>query len=99
MEWSELFDTDGYYTILFQILITFIMGIIFSPFSMGFFLFIVVYLLFELFYAYRRGFKYDGYEALARVSIFLWGLLGFLFGRWALGDNDPLRFHYDTWSL
>jgi len=97
--WEYYFNEDGYYSVLFQIVVTILLGIILSLFSTGLFIYIVFYLLFELLYAYRRGFRYTQEELITRFSIFLWGLLGFLFGRYAIGDNHPFRAHYDVWDL
>lgn len=98
IDWNYYFNEDGYYTVIFQIVLTVVLGILLAPFSVGLFIFIVFYLLFELFYAYRRGFRYTPEELLTRLAIFLWGLIGFLFGRFAIGDHQPIRHHYDEWN-
>jgi len=93
------FDFDGYYSPFFQATFGFALGLILAPFSVGLFIFIVLYFVFELFYAYRRGFWYTPAEILVRFSIFLIGLLGFITGRLLSGDDNPWRVHYDTWDL
>lgn len=98
IDWSYYFNDDGYYSILFQIVLAVVIGILLAPFSVGLFIFIFFYLLFELFYAYRRGFRYTPEEMIIRLSIFLWGLVGFLFARYAIGDSQPFRHHYDEWN-
>jgi len=96
--WDYYFNNQGYYTVLFQIVLTVVLGIILSIFSVGLFIYIFFYFLFELMYANRRGFRYTPDEAITRLSIFLWGLVGFLFGRYAIGDGNPFRSHYDVWD-
>ena len=90
---------DGYYHPVIQILAAVAIGMVFAPFSLGLFLYIIIYLLFEIYYAYLRGFRYTPEEMLLRLLIFIMGLLGFLFGRAFSGDDNPIRFHYDEWSL
>jgi len=98
-QWSDYFNEDGYYTVFFQIFLGFVLGLILAPFSLGLFIFIIVYFFFELLYAYRRGFKYTPWELMTRFSIFLWALLGFLFARFAIGDKHPFHHHYDIWEF
>lgn len=92
-------STDGYYSPLFQIFAGIALGMALAPFSLGLFLFIVIYLLFELYYAFLFGFKYSADQLAYRLLAFALGLLGFFFGRIFSGDLDPLRFHYDEWDL
>ena len=92
-------ELGDYYNPLFQILLAIVLGIILSPFSLGFFFFIIIYIICELYYVYLRGFKYTLDEMAYRALMFLCGLLGFLFGRAYIGDNDPFRMHYDEWEL
>ena len=96
---DHYFNNEGYYTIMFQIFLVFFIGMVLAPFSLGFLLFVIIYFLTELIYAYRRGFKYDNDEAIGRIAIFGWGVLGFIVGRWAIKDTNPFRHHYDEWSL
>ena len=90
---------EGYYDPLFQIFFSVVVGMILAPFSLGLFLFLAVYLIFELYYAYIRGFKYTPDEMAYRALVFFVGFLGFLFGRYFSGDPDPFRMHYDEWEL
>ena len=99
IEYSEYVELPRYYTVFFQVLLTFIIGLILAPFSVGLFIYLVFYFIFELYYANKRGFKYTIEEMWTRLAIFLWGLVGFLFGRWAIGDLNPLRHHYDKWDF
>lgn len=98
MDWEYYFNDEGYYTVLFQIVLAVVIGMLLAPFSLGLFIYIFFYLLFELLYAYRRGFRYTPEELIARLAIFLWGLVGFLFVRFAIGDHQPIRHHYDQWD-
>jgi len=97
--WSEYFNTDGYYTILFQVIFAFVIGFIFSIFSLGFFLFILVWLITVFLYGYRFGWKTSIYNVFAIFSIFLYGLVGFVIGRSLIGDCNPFRHTYDEWSF
>lgn len=96
--WDYYFPQDGYHTVLFQVALGFALGLILAPFSVGLLIFLVFYFIFELFYLYRVGFRYTLQDLIARFAIFLYALLGFLFGRWASGDNNPFRMHYDSWD-
>ena len=90
---------SGYYSPLFQIIVSVVLGIIFSPFSLGFLIFLAVYIIMELWYAQLRGFRYTPAEISMRFLVFLMGLLGFLYGRITIGDLNAARHHYDEWSL
>ena len=94
--WEELSD---YYNPLFQIALSISLGLLLAPFSLGLFIYIFVYIISELYYAYLRGFKYTPDEMAYRSLAFFIGFLAFLFGRYASGDIDPFRMHYDEWDL
>jgi hypothetical protein len=91
--------TDGYYAPLFQIFLGMAMGFIFAPFSLGLFIFLVVYLLLELWYALVFGFKYSAEQLSYRILAFVLALLAFFAGRILSGDGNPGRFHYDSWDF
>ena len=93
------FNFEGYYAPLFQGIFSFVIGLILAPFSLGLFIYIFLYFLLELMYAYRRGFWYTPFEIGVRFSIFLLGLLGFVIGRMLSGDHNPWRVHYDDWDF
>ena len=99
LENSYAIELEGYYHPLFQISLSIAMGLLLSPFSWGLFVFIFVFIIFELYYAYLRGFRYTPDEMSYRALSFFLGLLAFLFGRYYSGDDDPLRQHYDNWDL
>lgn len=90
---------DFYYNPIFQIISAFVIGFLFAPLSIGFFIFIMFYLLSELFFAIKFGFKYTQDTVILRFSVFLYGVFGFVLGRMLVGDYDPCRHHYDEWDL
>src|SRR5437762_11546959 len=103
IKYSTIYFDDGfipvepvdYYDPIFQLFLAVALGLLFGPFSLGLFFFIVIYLIMEIWYAYLRGFKYTPMEMLVRFLIFLIGLLAFLAAKYLSGDFDPVRFHYD----
>jgi len=98
-EWSTYFNDYGYYSVLFQFVLAVVFALILAPFSVGLFIYIVFYFIFELLYANYRGFRYSITEVLLRFAIFLSGLVAFIFARWAIGDDNPIRHHYDKWEF
>ena len=92
-------ELEGYYHPLFQICLGIALGLILAPFSLGLFIFIFIYIICEIYYAYIRGFKYTPDEMAYRALAFFLGFLAFLFGRYFSGDVDPIRMHYDEWDF
>ena len=82
---------------LFQFLFTFIIAFILSAISLGFFFFIFIYFILEVFHFYRYG-RADPYYVLLRFSIFLFGVFGFVLGRILLmNDHNPFRHSFHEW--
>lgn len=96
MDSPTYFNPDGY-TSLFQIILAFSVGVIFSPYSSGIFYLIVFILIFEIVYTYQNGATYNSVdEAFLRGGLILAAILGWLLGRTAVcGDWNPLRGNYD----
>lgn len=91
-------DLGWWYHPVIQIIFTFILAFLLSPLSLGFFFFLLIYLIFEIIFAMRIGFKYDNYVVTIRFSIFLAGLFGFVVGRtFLMGDDSPFRHSFHEW--
>src|SRR5437588_4255922 len=77
------------YTELFQIIFSFWLGLIFSPYSWGatfFFSYIVVY---EIIYAYFTKLQPPYWRVEARLGVISASILGFLIGRFFTGFDNP----------
>ena len=72
--------------------IVFVISFILSFFSLGFFFFIFIYILAELFYAFGVGFRYSNLMLSVRLCIFIVATIAFVLGRFILCDDDsPFR--------
>ena len=93
--WENL---GWWYHPVIQIIFTFILAFVLSPISLGFFFFLLIYLVFEIIFAMRIGFKYDNCVIVGRFSIFLAGIFGFIVGRtFLMEDGDPFRHSFHEW--
>ena len=89
-----LLDPNGY-TPIFQIILAFSIGVIFSPFSNGLLLLLITAFILEIINAYRIKGNYDHKTTLLRGGLFLYSFFGFIVGRsFCCGDWDPLRGDY-----
>jgi hypothetical protein len=88
------------YTILFQIISAFTLGIIFAPWSKGLIFLIIFILCYEAiyfnYYVNICNLPYNRYFFLVRFGVFCATLLGWLIGRSLMGDLNPLRSKYST---
>ena len=72
--------------------IVFVISFVLSFFSLGFFFFIFIYILAELFYAVGIGFRYSNLMLSVRLCIFIVATIAFVLGRFILCDDDsPFR--------
>ena len=85
----------GYGSVLFLIVFTFVIGLIFAPFSFGFIFFLVFWIVWAILYSLLIQFKYPIWRLLTVVGIFFTGLLGFIIGRLLVGDKHPFKCTYD----
>lgn len=94
-KWYELIL---WYHPIIQIIFTFILAFVLSTISLGFFFFIVIYIISELYFGWLIGFKYDNSVVIVRFSIFLAGLFGFTLGRiYLIQDDNPYRHSFHEW--
>jgi hypothetical protein len=92
---GNYWDDNLWYHPIIQIIIVFIISFILSYFSLGFFFFLLIFIVLELYFAYRIGFMYTLEILTIRSSIFIAGLSGFLLGRlYLVGDCNPFRHSY-----
>jgi hypothetical protein len=93
---TKSLSKNGYFSVPFQIIYSFVIGLVLSPFSFGFIFFILSSGINEFWYAYRISGKYNNYHLFYRFGIFCVGLLGFLVGRTIIcKDRYPFRGIYD----
>lgn len=85
------FDSGGY-SILFQLIISFAIGFLFSSFSRGFFYLLIFIFIFELANVQYQPYSYNNRYIFQRVGIIASYLLGFMIGRYVMEkDHSPLR--------
>jgi hypothetical protein len=68
-----------------QVLIAFCLGVIFSPFSYGFALFIFYLVVYELLYAIFTGVCYPYWAPLFRLAVVAASIYGWIIGRTVAG--------------
>lgn len=85
----------GYGSVLFWIVFTFVLGIIFAAFSWGFAYFLLFWILWLIYYSMLINFQYPVWRLFTIIGIFCTGLIGFLLGRFLVGDEDPFRPYYE----
>ncbi len=94
MDNTLYFNPDGY-TPLFQIILAFTIGVIFSPYSSGIYYLIIIILIFEIIYAYQCNCNYTNEKSFLRGALILTAILGWLFGRVSIcKDWNPIRGDY-----
>ncbi len=81
----------GYGSVLFFIVFTFVIGLIFAPFSFGFFYFLVFWVIWFIAYSFLIKWQYRNWRLLTIIGIFCAGLTGFVLGRFIIGDDKPFR--------
>lgn len=93
--YNYVYHPNGY-TPLFQTILAFAIGIIFSPFSRGIIFLVITILLFELWYCWSDNEPYGGINRALRPGLILWAFFGFLVGRTFVSDDwNPIRCNYD----
>lgn len=85
-----IFRPDGH-TILFQLIVLFVLGIVLAPYSGGLLFIISLALIFEIIFAAQINFKYDTKILLFRFSLFAIAFLGFIIRRAIHGDTNSHR--------
>ncbi len=82
------------YPILFQLILSFVVGLILAPFSQGLLLWLVYVFVFEAIYIYQTNLHYCTQSTAVRLGVLCAGLFGFILGRTLVGDPQPLRGSY-----
>lgn len=85
----------GYGSVLFWIVFTLVIGIIFAAFSFGFIYFILFWVVWFIGYSMLVDFDYPIWRMFTLMGVFFTGLTGFLVGRYLVGDLDPFRSTFD----
>lgn len=85
----------GYGSVLFFIVFTIVLGILFAPFSYGFLYFFFLWVLWIIAYSFLVKWKYPNWRLFIILGIFCTGLTGFIIGRILCGDDTPLNPEYD----
>ena len=75
-------------TPLFQIVVAFSMGVIFSPWSLGFVFFLSFLILYEiLLLSLCQNYGYQ-WNILQRLSVVTSSIIGFYLGRWIFQESE-----------
>ena len=85
----------GYGSVLFWIVFTLVIGIIFAAFSIGFRYFLAFWIIWFIGYSMLVDFNYPIWRMFTLMGVFFTGLTGFLIGRYLVGDSDPFRCTFD----
>lgn len=84
-----------FYNPYIQFIFTFLIAFLLSPFSMGFFVFLIIYILTEIYYWSIIGFKCNNSLLISRSLIFVGAIIGFVIGRIVFSnDYNPFRHSY-----
>ena len=81
---------NGNATEMYQVILAFTIGVLFSPWNNGLFLFILFLIAYELLYFYATGFQLPYWRLEGRVAIVMASILGFIIGRTVVGFDDPV---------
>ena len=85
----------GYGSVVFQIIVTFVIGLVFAPFSYGFIYFLLFWFFWVLLYSLTVNFQFPMWRVFTLFGIFMVGVLGFIIGRIMIGDENILKWKYD----
>ena len=77
-------------TEMYQVILAFTIGILFSPWNNGLILFIIFIIAYEILYFYATGFQTPYWRLEGRLAIFMASILGFIIGRTLVGFDDPI---------
>ena len=89
----------GYGAVLFYIVFSFVIGLIFAPFSWGFSFFLFVWLLWFIAYSMIVQWQYPNWRLLTVIGVFCAGLTGFIIGRFLIDDHKPFKLFFDRHDL
>ena len=91
----SFFKRDGY-TILFQLILAFAIGLVFAAWSIGFSWFVIFIIVFELlFWGYNYNLIFYTDVVAVRLGLICSSILGLIIGRTMIGDKHPFRSHYE----
>lgn len=85
----------GYGSMVFMIVFTFVISVIFAPLSYGFLYFILFWAAWVFIYSVMVNFQYPTLRIFYVVGIFAVGLLGFIIGRVLLGKESVFGKHFE----
>ncbi len=80
---------NKHYTELAQLIVSFCLGVLFSPWTFGPLFYIVFILVYEIICGYVYQFKSPFWNFSTRIGIIFSSLFGFLVGRILIGYDDP----------
>ena len=87
-----MFPNDGF-TPIFQVILCFASGLLFSTISYGFYYFILFLIIFKLI-TIINNFQNNIFFYYLNAGCVLSSFMGFIIGRIIMGDEDPLRYKY-----
>ena len=85
----------GYGSLLFLVVFTIVISIIFACFSFGFIYFLLFWLLYIVAYSLLTEWTYPTWRIASIAGLFFCGLFGFIIGRLLIGDHDIFDSFYD----
>lgn len=80
-------------SVLFSLIFSFAVGLLFAPWSAGFLYLIIFIIIYEIVYAYIYR-DFSSQNCVIRIGIVVASLFGFIVGRALLKDSRPLRGSY-----
>jgi hypothetical protein len=91
MEYVKSYFSADASPILFRLVMAFVIGIAFAPFSNGIEYLVFFILLFEALYGYQISMNYTTVRLFNRCGLICATVAGFIIGRFLIKDNDPLN--------
>nr|QBK89793.1 MAG: hypothetical protein LCPAC101_00760 [Pithovirus LCPAC101] len=86
----------GYGSMVFMIVFTFVISVVFSPLSYGFLYFLIFWAAWAFIYSLIVNFQYPTLRIFYVIGIFAVGLLGFIIGRVLLGKESVFGKHFES---
>ena len=91
MSYIEGYFKNPKYTQFMQIVVAFVAGIVFAPYSYGF-IFLLIYLIaYEIVYLFFTRGCYPYWDSLFRVAVIAASIYGWIIGRTIVGWRNPFN--------